>query len=332
MRFFFKGNKRYIFLVATHYHMLISVLLIKSLHIENHSVIYAQNVTEGLKETCNRIAADGIEVLSYVRSKSKIGYWLSKFRDKRILRQIDNGNEELSLINFRWNIDHIFFDASTVYSKCKSAIFIEDGPNCYVNYTGSKNYKALKRLIGAKFDFYKDKKLKKIYVSDIERYPQSFRPKLERFDLLEYWNELTSTQKNVVISYYVDEDVQSKLASEVRVGIIYTQPLSEDGYISEKEKISIFRNMCEYYSQYGEVVLKVHPRDRTDYSDIGYTIINNNWPSELMRLMGIRFEFAIGICTSAVYTTDAEVKLNINENYLKDKKFDLIPLQLEQFI
>jgi hypothetical protein len=86
--------------------------------------------------------------------------------------------------------------------------------------------------------------------------------------------------------------------------------------------------MVDYYSKYGTPVLKLHPRDTSDYQlENKCTILPAFFPSEILTLLDIHFKYAIGICTSAVPTTDADYKININENFLKDLKFKLIHIE-----
>ena len=66
----------------------------------------------------------------------------------------------------------------------------------------------------------------------------------------------------------------------------------------------------------------------TDYKfDEGITVMPSYFPSELLNLLDIRFLYAVGICTSAVPTSNAEYRVNTNENFLTDLKFYLRPLK-----
>ncbi|MDD1796037.1 glycosyltransferase family 52 protein [Enterovibrio sp. ZSDZ42] len=63
-------------------------------------------------------------------------------------------------------------------------------------------------------------------------------------------------------------------------GILLTQPLSEDGILSEPEKLSIYR---EIMLKEGLTYLKPHPRESSDYSDLG-EVIPGEIPVELLLL------------------------------------------------
>ena len=106
-------------------------------------------------------------------------------------------------------------------------------------------------------------------------------------------------------------------------GILYTQPISEDGYVKEEIKIKIYKELVEYYSKYGKVFVKVHPRDTTQYDFPKEMILRGNYPSELLNVLGIKSKFAVGLCTSAVETANAEVRINLNEKFLSELKYEL---------
>lgn len=52
-------------------------------------------------------------------------------------------------------------------------------------------------------------------------------------------------------------------------------------------------------------------------------IIKGNYPSELLNILGIKFKFAVGLCTSAVVTANADVRVNLNEKFLSELKYEL---------
>ena len=109
--------------------------------------------------------------------------------------------------------------------------------------------------------------------------------------------------------------------------IIFSQPFSEDGYISEDEKKKLFESLVNHYQKYGKVTLKVHPRDTSIYSIESANILYGNYPSELLCMMGITFKLAVGVCTSAIYTINAQKSVNLNTNYLHELQFSYIDFE-----
>ena len=82
--------------------------------------------------------------------------------------------------------------------------------------------------------------------------------------------------------------------------------------------------LSKYYSKYGRIFLKVHPRDNSDYSHIDAVLLSKHWPSELLTVFDIKFDYAVGICTSSITTVKAKKKMNINENFLHDLNYRLV--------
>lgn len=106
-------------------------------------------------------------------------------------------------------------------------------------------------------------------------------------------------------------------------GIIFTQPISEDGFVSEREKIKIYTELSEFYSQYGRIALKIHPRDTAQYHIRDVGILKGAYPSELLSVLNISFKFAVGLCTSAIETVNADIRINLNERFLTELKYEL---------
>lgn len=314
-----------VFLVATFYHYLVSVILIKVLGIEEKSIILAHCMNEEMEHYSQVLERKNYRVLVNT-IENRLDYYKVPYKEHKFFIDIKRKCRNLILVNFRWNVSHVFYDAKEAYKQCDKALFIEDGPNSYVNYTGSKLYMLIKRILGCQFNFYKSEKLKSIYVSKNKEYPLAFDTKIKKLDISSLWDKLLDDQKKEILLSFIPYKSLVELKELDDVGIVYTQPLSEDGYLNEKEKIDIYDKICKYYSKYGTVVVKPHPRDQSDYKSLGYVVIENNWPSEILSFIGVHFKFAIGICTSAVTTSDADIKLNINENYLRDKTIKLIPL------
>ena len=89
------------------------------------------------------------------------------------------------------------------------------------------------------------------------------------------------------------------------IGIVYTCPFSEQNIISEQEKINQIKKITDYYSKYGKIIVKLHPRDTSNYNlNQEVVVLPSSFPSELLSLTGYKFKFAVSVCSSAVNTTD----------------------------
>ena len=156
-------------------------------------------------------------------------------------------------------------------------------------------------------------------------YDGRFGKKLHSFDLKGLM-EKSLVGKRVAELFLSEESARLMKDNYSAKTIVFTQPLSEDGYISEEEKINIFKTICEWFSD-SEVILKVHPRDTTCYESINANVITESYPSELLNILGVTFENAVGICTSAVNNINAQHCVNINDNFLKDRFFSYEEMQ-----
>lgn len=233
------------------------------------------------------------------------------------------------LYNFAWNLNYVYSTANMFFKQCKEAYFLEEGALTVINPAQSKVKVLIKKATGTVVDFYKEKKLKAILVQRPEIYPAAWKSKLKVLNVNDLVSSLDENTKNVILRVFMGEfleDARSGIFENA--GIVYTQPLSEDGFITEEKKIKYYQDIIRYYAKYGKPIVKLHPRDLTDYKfDASIKVIPAYFPSELLNLLNIHFLYAVGICTSAVSTTDAEYKMNINENFLKDLKFSLKALK-----
>ena len=105
--------------------------------------------------------------------------------------------------------------------------------------------------------------------------------------------------------------------------LLLTQPLSEDGTLSEKEKIEIYSEILSNYDL-KDVVIKVHPREKLNYRNIfpEVEILDEYFPVELFKIFNIEPEKVITIFSSAVFGIAKRENIDfygteINEKILK---------------
>ncbi len=117
---------------------------------------------------------------------------------------------------------------------------------------------------------------------DIEK---SENPKLVVHDLKTLWKEKSPAEKEKIASIFSVEPDSLKLLEQKSV-ILITQPLSEDGIISEKEKVSLYKSILENYD-INDIVIKPHPREKTNWAEIfpNVPIITRRVPAELLAMM-----------------------------------------------
>lgn len=320
-----------VYICVTPYHLYLSLLLINDKS-DNAYILLNANNDELYKQFVSiapKLTKAGYSVDTRLRNKTKDILGLEAGVLKKQFEKVFDGNQNptFDLYNFAWNCQYVYSTADLFYKKCKTAYFIEEGALTPINPPQPGWKVKLKKLTGTPVDFYKDSKVEGIYVQKPELYPSEWKDKLKNLDVNKLLSELSEDVKRTIIDVFIGDIADGLESGSEDIGIIYTQPLSEDGYISESQKIEYFQEMVDYYGEGKKVFLKLHPRDTSEYHmPENCVLLPNYFPSELFNLLNIHFRFAVGICTSAVPTTDAEIKLNINENFLTDKKFKLVPI------
>lgn len=226
-------------------------------------------------------------------------------------------------IEIIYGADHIF----PLIFKLRPSYLIEDG---LLNYKLSKNKGKLKQKIK---DFlllqpsnYKsygyEKNVRKIYLTGLAPIPKEIESKVEIINLKELWNKKTEKEKKEILDIFCfDENIINKIKN--KKNILFTQPLSEDRFISEEEKIELYRKIIFNYSE-KDLIIKTHPREKTDYKKYfpEMEILNQSFPSELFDLLDIKFERTITIFSTAAlgFSKDSKVDFygtKVHPNLLK---------------
>ncbi len=190
---------------------------------------------------------------------------------------------------------------------------LEDGTGNY-NLGGEKynNLPIFKKYIrgyrhGKPFGV--SKHCKKIYLTAMSSIPEIIADKVEVLDLKKLWELKSQKEKKEILELFgYTEDIYKLLKG--RDIILLTQDLSEDNYISEKEKIDIYRKIIEQYDM-KKILIKIHPREKTKYKQYfpDVAVIDRPLPFELLTVMGIKFKKAITLFSSAAFNLPAETEL-----------------------
>lgn len=322
-------DKSIIICGATMYHILLSIMIINECECLDNSLLflfsYKKREIDEFRIIKQKLIPYGIRTRIFDK-KSKI-FRALKITDikmakeyKAICHEYGIVKGDFLLINFAWSFKRIQYPASMFFKKCQSAIFIQDGATQYMYPRETKLFLAFKQIYDHDKEFWTNTKLKLIYSEHPDKYPDYMQSKMQLL-LMNNKKNIVSIIKDVFNIEQTSIDYMNKAE-----GIIFTQPLSEDGLVTEREKLEIYENIVKFYSQYGKVCLKIHPRDYSNYENFGVPIIYDRFPSEILSLLGIHFAFAIGIFTSAVDTVNADIKINIGEEFPENKKIRLFSL------
>lgn len=236
---------------------------------------------------------------------------------------------------FRWP----FFKKSQIYAQdhllissyligYKKYIEIEDFPKFYERYFVRKT-----RLLRLKFwrdDKYKLRWLWKCLVSpsfgyvdghndicttllltDSSYIPKALKSKnIITNPLRKLWFNSSDVKKSRILNIYnLDNNDISEICSKKK--ILFTQPFSDDNFISINEQRRIYKEILKNYDS-SEIIIKVHPRDTFDYiEDFPKVVVfNKPIPFQLFDLLNVKFDTAITVCSTAVNSIEYDVKID----------------------
>lgn len=308
-----------IYVCETVYHVMLSMLLLKG----QKNIILCTTHEKKNMENFLKMHTEKFPNVHFVmryRSVQKERLGIEMIYDNLFLMKMKKkyGFKHFKLVNFAWSINSIDRSSTIYYKSSSEAIFFEEGAMGSIGIPQSRKKLALKKMLGIPVDYFQDDKLIAVYVQNPDLYDNRFGNKMHSFDLKELVRKSEIGIRAAEL--FVEEEGVNALKEANGKVIVFTQPLSEDGFITESQKIEMYKLICSCFPK-SQVLLKTHPRDTTSYSQIDATVIYDSFPSEVFDILGISFSAAIGICTSAVNNVTANNKVNINDNFLKDTKF-----------
>lgn len=242
--------------------------------------------------------------------------WKNKERIKRYVFVLNNICHRIKLYfkmitRYSFKDLVIFFNMVEVTSPVvhdyqkSTSIFVEDGL-----YASSSHFPIIQN------NEKKQRKNSKIYsfivgsidINKISKYittndtTSNITKPVEIINLKEKWNKSSENKKKFIFDFYnFNIDILKQYNS---FSILCPQALSEDNLISEEEKIEIYRRALDTIPQNEKIVIKPHPREKTDYKKIfpNAIVISKDFPMELADIAGIKF--------SKIYTVYSSVALH----------------------
>ncbi len=309
-----------VYICETVYHVMLATLLLRG---EDNLILCTTHEKKNM-ENFRKLRTKSIPEAYFLmrfRDSRKENLGLEMLEDRRILSTLQEqyGFRNFDLVNFAWSANSIDRSSAYYYKKCRRATFYEEGAMGCIGVPQSKKKLLVKQLLGIPVRFHGDKKLQAVYVQNPDLYDDRFGDKLRSFDLCSLMED--SQVGSRVVGLFMDEEKAEKMSDINGKSIIFTQPLSEDGYISEERKVEIYSVICDWFNS-EQTILKIHPRDTSDYAAVKANVLRETFPGELFDVLGVRFDAAVGICTSAVNNVDAAHPVNLNPDFLKDTHFD----------
>lgn len=104
--------------------------------------------------------------------------------------------------------------------------------------------------------------------------------------------------------------------------LLITQPLSEDGHMSEDQKIRLYNDILNPFVSEYTFFVKAHPRELTDYRgklNYEFTLIPQGFPLEMFDLLkGVHFETGITVSSSSLSNIQCvDKKIQLGRIYFK---------------
>lgn len=306
------SNIKQTFVCETVYHLFIAV--IKSLNHRNANLIitdFTPSLSNYIPELKKKKVFNKIIFLKQrlkIRPEyNKFSLFRKTFFRKECIEKSVNENSKIlkvhneilnSEINLFFNLGHV-----TAYfvNKYKNNFFrmIEDGQRNYISRLGFlKIYKRkyiYKSFIGEGIDDC----IKEIHVQFPEKLPKRVRAKGVKFNLKKL---IKRAEKSIIKEIFLNTELNICGQNN---SLIITQPLSEDSRsITEKQKVAIYKDIIDSYTNGKNIYIKVHPREKTNYEsyfDKDIRVLSKDFPLEILNIFDdLKFEKGITIWSSAL--------------------------------
>ncbi|MBM6691185.1 hypothetical protein H9X75_08980 [Fusobacterium mortiferum] len=285
--------------VKSKYTLLLALILMKC----EKKIIYFLN--EELKK---EIYFDESKVI-WIKEYKEFNYLIRKYKQWRLNNKLINLLENIEMIYLQ---DHISYSQFFLNNFNKNIYLLEDGT---MNYNRKileeENNREIKKIrinhfikkviIEKRKKDYKrfglSEKIKKVYLTGLFSTPDLIKNKVEIINLSEKWEALTRNEQNEILEVFnISTEKLEKLRLEKGKVLLLTQPLSEDGIVTEEEKIEIYREIIMKQSK-KNIYIKAHPREKTNYKEVfkefNIKTIENSFPIEICLLLDIKFEKVI---------------------------------------
>lgn len=322
-----KMLKRKLYVCSTPYHLLYA--MVREINSENLTILYLSSYDEKLvnyyKNVVSKMKFKNFELIIRKRNRLEDLLYIGFLKDRIEYKKIIVANSVDELFIFPWNINSLYIHANYFFKKHDRINFIEDGITASQAKKDAIYFRFLKRFLYRVSDNKSYKKVLRIYVNDKKKYITNNlaeeKIKEEKFE--EIFNEVKFYKKKEIFNLFNDyQEILNKENDSKKSVIILTQPLSEDGYETEDNKMKIYRDIVNSYIEKNYFIyFKKHPRDLSEYDFQNEEFIfelNKFLPAELLSVNNMKFDCAIGICTSAIDNVNAIKKINLNPNYFYD--------------
>lgn len=326
-----------VYVGGTYFHVYISILkCIFRADRSSKSLLILNDHTPGLSEIVPALRTSGyfdfvIEV-PFVKLKRRIkdetGFVNKLFkRNKLAIEYVENNSpiqaHDVFIRNAEINLFYnLGLSSSYFITKYRNNFFrmLEDGEHNYLPRVGRfqafKRRHILKTVMGEGLD----PEIKEIEVQHVHRLHERVRVKGKTLELQKMQEALSAADQEKILSIFMNG--QSIEVTGSNNALLITQPLSEDGLLTEAEKISLYNNLLQQHAAGLAVYVKCHPREKTDYHGKilpTFTEIPRRFPLEMLDLLkSIRFKKGITVFSGGLNNLQCiEEKVFLGKDYLK---------------
>lgn len=260
-------------------------------------------------------------------NRFKMSGYIKELREslKYLLAGIENGEVEL------YGMDNLELGRRVFYKEWINVI--EEGTLNYLPYKAKPSGKKelVQNMISALYGLeerdvlmgYGDR-AKRVYLTKelCETVPKGLEGKAQIIDLQELWKKKSEVEKLIIKKTFgFDEEILQKVDGESVM--LFTQPMSEDGVISEERKIELYSKVLKNYEGKA-VIIKAHPREVTDYSKYfpNCYVMREKYPIELLGVMGIEIKKAVTLFSTAVFALGKDVEIDFYGTEVDEKLFE----------
>lgn len=149
-----------------------------------------------------------------------------------------------------------------------------------------------------------------IYLTGILPIPDIISKKVKKISLYTLWQQKTPDQKREILDVFFPREIDLQVLDNYET-LLLTQPFSEfsEDNFSESDKIEVYRRLLAGYDE-SKVLIKVHPKETTDYSVYfpAAKIFAKPCPMELLAFQDLSFRRAITVNSTAIYNLNDHVE------------------------
>lgn len=199
---------------------------------------------------------------------------------------------------------------------------LEEGEKTYTYVPKKTEILKKKHLIKAFTENGFGNEIKKIHVQYPNRLPKKIRHKGVELNVMEITERMPPSLMNEITNIF--ENIDLKHNEDIDYSILITQPLNEDKLVdSESVKIEIYKDIVKQIPNSQKLIIKTHPREKTDYAlhFKNAIVLPKLFPIELLE-HNYNITFKQGL---TLFSTALDNLANVSDRYyLGDKYLDQI--------